>query len=196
MGRKTKLATIILIDKSIPMSGDGLPMALGASWCVRKALEETDNKVSEIAFDQEHIELKDWFGKPNYNIWASGGTDPNKALYIASPKIRDICQYNDELNPLVILITDGQYDPQYKDPSTGYSSQDMVERLQKMGAKVAEITLSGREKTFQIEGNREKIFDYQESCPDPDGLPIVMEGILEDMQKGFIERYSYDGRWR
>lgn len=184
--RETRLAVVILIDRSGSMLGGKSRKAYSASWQIRKALEETDNKACEIAFNTGVRVIKDWNGRPNY--WKThplGGTNPHNAIKVAGSKLETILQSDPSLNPMIIIITDGQYSP-----SVGVERTiRMIDRLteSKNGTKVAEIVLDYKMRHSE---RKEKMYDYVYSCEDIDKLPSVLETILKAVEQEFL-----DDRW-
>lgn len=183
---KTRLATVLLLDRSGSMAIGPLQKTYGASWCISRALEETNNRVCELAYNTQCKTISDWRGKGRYRYTSSGGTNPAKALYVSSLKINDIHQLESELIPMVFLITDGVYNPGAVN-FEGYSPEQEVKTIQQQGGKVAEIILQEMDEGSQFWKNRDEVFDYVETCPDLDELPSVLEKILVDVEQEFLK---------
>ncbi|OKY78538.1 MAG: vWFA domain containing protein [Candidatus Methanohalarchaeum thermophilum] len=175
--KENSLAIVILLDKSGSMSGKLIRRALKSCWSIRKALEELDEKACTIAFDTEYEVIKDWFGEPSYEVGAGGGTNPEKALKVADKKIEEILQFNDKLNPVIITITDSEYDPKVE-RGTQKPSQRIRSLKKKYNSKIAEININEEEPEYQ----RMNIFDYYVQCPSIKKLPQALEEIIEEIE--------------
>ena len=184
IGRETRLATCILVDRSGSMGYD-LVKALRSSWSIRKALEETNNEVCEMAFNTKTTVIKDWKGNANYDVTSEGGTSPHGALYISKLKIDDVKQFDRQLIPLIIIVTDGCYNP-------AYSSKDIVNSMRRELGEVfvAEINLHEASNDSYIR-EREKVYDFVEYCPNIDQLSEKMESILKQIEAKFRERRKW-----
>ncbi len=189
---ETRLAVVLLIDRSGSMHGERIRKAEQAEWIITEALEETDNKVATLAFNTDVRNLKDWHQNTTYDISPRGNTDPTKALFIASKKVEDVLQYDEDINPLVIMVTDGEYDPTHQSYSSDYSPKDNAEMIEReYDGKVAEIRLSEGQNTYEDE--RREAFDFVADIDDMDDLPKVIEKILEQVEREFVEKYREKG---
>jgi len=163
------LAVACLIDKSGSMSWK-IQDALQTFWSINEALIENHSETCCVMFDTAGFLRKDWHGNMRYNTHADGGTDPSNALVIARKKIKDILQLKPHLKPIIIIITDSEYEER-----TGVTN--MIKRAH---IKIVEVAIDSRHK--------QENYDYNISLKsrEMEKLPQELGKVLTEITKKAI----------
>lgn len=187
---KTKIGTILLLDKSGSMSGLPFDKAIQSSWVLSDALEKTKNKVCIIEFGEGHNVIKDFnrrgkFKKKN-RLEFDRITDSSTALKETQTKIKKFNKIENIKNWIVFILTDGRWNRGSRE------SEETIKNLNKAGVETILIFFSRSKNTDKNPLNGH-FCKHKAIINDVDELSKVMKETIGKIEKNIRTKLIREG---